>query len=321
MRVLVVGSGNSGQLSPFVLEQIESVGKLGVIFETFIITGKGIKGYLSNVRPLAKKIETFKPDIIHSHYGLSGLLSLFVKGNHILITTFHGNDINSLQPFSRFKPNYNRFLSWLVYSFGNHSVFVTNKLAHRLNANDTKSDIIPCQINLDTFFPLEMDIARREMNMSPLKRYVLFSSSFSTYIKNYPLAEKSCKLVGELELIELKGYTRREVNLLLNACNLALVTSFNEGSNQFLKEAMACNRPIVSTRVGDTEWLIGNTAGCYYTSYDITDVAEKIKKALDFGHNHIHTSGRARIIELGLDSETIAEKVYGVYKKVNCETY
>ena len=104
--------------------------------------------------------------------------------------------------------------------------------------------------------------------------------------------------------------------MLLNGCDLALITSFNEGSCQFLKEAMSCNRPIVSTKVGDSEWIFGTTEGCYITRFDPEEVIINIQKALDFSQTKGQTNGRDRIIQLGLDSETIAGRVFEVYKKV-----
>jgi glycosyltransferase involved in cell wall biosynthesis len=303
-------------VSPFVQEQVESIKKLGVEFEYYNVQGKGISGYLENVKPLRYKLRTYKPDMIHAHYGLSGLLSLLVKGKKPLITTFHGNDINTLHPLNNLKTNWNKILSGIVHFGDDHSIFVTRDIANQIKSKLVKSDIIPCQVNLDTFYPVDKDVAKKQLNMSTSKRYILFSSSFRTSIKNYTLAKQACLHFDNLELIELTGFTRQKVNLLLNACDLALLTSFNEGSNQFLKEAMACGRPIVSTKVGDSEWIIGKTEGCFSTSFDSKEVIINIQKALDFSQIKGYTKGRERIIELGLDSETIAKRVFEVYKKV-----
>ena len=80
-----------------------------------------------------------------------------------------------------------------------------------------------------------------------------------------------------------------------------------------IKEAMACNLPIVSTDVGDIKWVIGNIEGCYITTFDPKDVADKIKMALNFNKR---TNGRDRIIELGLDSNTIAKRLISIYERV-----
>jgi glycosyltransferase involved in cell wall biosynthesis len=316
MKVLIVCSGNGGQISPFIQEQVDSIKRYGVECDYFNIIGKGIKGYFSNLKTLKNKINSSHPDLIHAHYGLSGLLSVLSKSHRPLIVTFHGNDINPLFPIKKKRINRNKLISRIVYLFNSHSIFVSEDLAKRLNAKSYKSDILPCGIDLDIFYPVDKMLARQKLSLSQSKTYVLFSSSFHTPIKNHRLAKEACLPFSNLELIELKGYNRQQVNLLLNASDLALITSWNEGSNQFLKEAMACNRPIVSTKVGDSEWVFGKTKGCYLTSFDPLDVAEKINLALDFGHNDLQTSGRERIIELGLDSMTISGRLLDIYRKV-----
>jgi len=315
MKVLIVSSTNSGQVSPFVSEQVESVKKLGVEFEFYNVEGHGSLGYLENVIPLRKKIKAFRPYLIHAHYGLSGMLTLLSKGRIPLITTFHGNDINSIHPLKKLKFNWNKALSRIVHLMSNHSIFVTQEIADKIDANTSKTDVIPCQVNMDTFYPIDKSIARETLKMPLSKRFVLFSSSFKTPIKNYPLAKRACSHFDNLELIELSGYSRQEVNLLLNACDMALLTSYNEGSNQFIKEAMACGCPIVSTKVGDSEWIIGNLEGCFLSGFEVEDVVQNIKKALEFSKKTGRTKGRERIIELKLDAENISSRVFEIYKK------
>ena len=79
---------------------------------------------------------------------------------------------------------------------------------------------------------------------------------------------------------------------------------------------MACNCPIVTTDVGDVLWLLGDTEGCYITSFEPADVADKIKKAIEFSQIKGRTNGRNQIIDLGLDSESVARRVVEVYNKV-----
>jgi glycosyltransferase involved in cell wall biosynthesis len=175
--------------------------------------------------------------------------------------------------------------------------------------------IIPCGVNLELFKPLDPTSLKIKYKFSSKKRYILFSSRFNNKVKNWPLATQAIDSLNSnnIEVIELDGYSRLEVAELMNICDMALLTSVSEGSPQFIKEAMACNIPVVSTDVGDVKEVIGNTEGCYICSYDQKDVAEKIKMALEFGKR---TKGRQRILELGLDSKTVADKIINVYKQV-----
>lgn len=301
MKVLFVLSGNSSDV--FVREQAKALTSLGVEIFFFYIQGKGVIGYISSIFRLAQTLHSVQPAIIHAHYGLSGIVASFQK-RYSIVTTYHGCDINRI---------FLRILSILPVLRSNYNVFVSenqrNKVRWLLGDNHA---IIPCGIDLEVFSTKQII----DFNNSEIR--VLFASDFNTPVKNFPLAHEAINLIDDasLVLVELKGFNRDEVSELLNSCNLLLLTSFREGSPQLIKEAMACNCPIVSTDVGDVRWVIGETEGCYICSYDPADVAEKISKAIHFSKTKGRTNGRQRIIELGLDNESIARRIMSVYDSV-----
>ncbi|MCK5079179.1 MAG: glycosyltransferase, partial [Bacteroidales bacterium] len=261
----------------------------------------GVKAYINSYRLLKKEIALFKPDVIHAHYGLSGFFANWQRAVPV-VTTYHGGDINydKARPFSR-----------LAIKFSKHNIFVSHKLANKAGVRK-KFSIKPCGINLRVFFPEDKMLAREKLKLKPGQTYVLFSSSFTNRIKNSALAKEAVEKTGkDIQLIELKGYSREEVARLLNACDVALLTSFMEGSPQFIKEAMACNCPIVSTNVGSVEEIIDHTEGCYLTSFDPDDVSEKLKQAIAFGKR---TNGHQKISHL--DNDIMAEKIISVYKSI-----
>lgn len=276
----------------------------------FGIIGKGIKGYLKNYFKLHKYLKKNRPDLIHAHYGLVGLLANFQREIPV-ITTFHGSDIN--------EKFYLKF-SKLANLLSSASIFVSEKMRKKVIVRPN-SYTIPCAVDLSVFFPVDKEEAQRKMSMNEDFFNILFSSAFHIGVKNYELARKACEIVGKktgrkVNLIELAGYSRNEVNFLLNAVDCALLTSFNEGSPQFVKEALASSCPIVSTDVGDVRELFNEIDGCYLSSFEPDDVATKIELAVDFSKNIGRTNGRNQIINFGLDSESISKKVIGVYQKV-----
>ena len=97
MKVLVVGrfkEDYEGHVAPFVKEQMDAIRRLGVVCECFLVKGEGALGYWAHLKALKNKIKAFKPDVIHAHYGLCGLLANLQRKVPV-VTTYHGTDINN----------------------------------------------------------------------------------------------------------------------------------------------------------------------------------------------------------------------------------
>ena len=302
MKILIVCSLNSGRIVPFIVEQAESLIQAGIEVEYFTVQGKGITGYLRNYKSLRKQINKYKPDIIHAHYGLSGLLANLQRRVPV-VTTYHGSDINSpkVYPISR-----------LCMMLSAYNIFVSEKNKQKAGLKK-KQSLIPCGVNIELFVPMDQNEAALQMGLDTNKKNVLFAGAFNNAVKNGVLAQEAAALITDIHLIELKGYTREQVVWLMNAVDAVLMTSHTEGSPQFIKESMACNCPIVSVPVGDVPEVINGIEGCTISTYEPTDVADKLKQALVFGKR---TEGRKRIIEMGLDSETVAKKIIAAYNTV-----
>lgn len=296
MMVLFVVSGN-GKVSAFIPDQEEALKRQGVVIDYFLVKGKGVGGYLKNLNALKKKIRAFRADVIHAHYGLSGLLSSLQRTIPVVVT-FHGSDINQKKV---------RFFSKMCSAIASKSIFVSPDLAKKLN--ETDPIIIPCGVDLSVFDVFDRSAMREHFKMKN-KKYILFSSHFTNAVKNYTLAEQAIKLLedNDVELIELKGYNRDEVAKLMNAVDACLLTSISEGSPQFVKEAMSCNCPVVSTDVGDVRELFGELPGYYLVESTPHDVAKGLKDAITFGR----TKGRERMRDYS--NELVAERVIAVYK-------
>ena len=302
MKILVVCSKNSGKIAPFILEQGESLLRLGVEVDYYPIVGKGLVGYWKNRKLLLQKIKSFQPDIIHAHYGLSGLLAN-TQRNIPVVTTYHGSDINTSGVY---------ILSRLNMVLSAHSIFVSNE--NRLKSGLSKIfTLLPCGVDTKTFVPGLKEESRKFLGLDVDQKLVLFSSAFDIVVKNSALALSAIALLPEVRLIELKNYSRSQVALLMNAADVALMTSFTEGSPQFIKEAMACNCPVVSVPVGDVRFVLKGVEGCFIADYDALAIAEKLNMAFNFGKR---TEGRKRILELGWSNEKVAEKLLNLYSEI-----
>lgn len=311
MRILVICSGNSlsGEFifknnQSFIYEQAESLIYLNYKYDTFFIKGKGVLGYLKNYTSLRKKIKDYKPDIVHAHYGLSALLAVLQRKAPV-VTTFHGTDVNNKK---------NRLYSRVASILSKECIFVNSSQPSKISYKGDMN-IVPCGVDTDIFYPVDKRIARQELNLVVGKNYALFASAFSNEVKNYPLAKSAIELYqGDIELIALKGYSRKQVALLLNAVDFVLMTSFSEGSPQIIKEAMACNCPIISVDVGDVKNVISSTDRCFIVPYSPESIALQISKLCS---NTKRTSGRDNIQHLTLHN--IAIEVVDIYRKALTE--
>lgn len=303
MKVLIVASNNKGCYAPFVVEQVEALRNGGCEVDFFGVSGKGLSGYLKNRAALKNKIKAFQPDVIHAHYGLSGLLANLQRKVPV-VTTYHGSDVNDPKVF-RFSQMAMRLSAW--------NIFVSRGIMDKAKATK-KCSLIPCGVAMEKLQPLDKTEAREAMKLLPDKKYVLFASAFDNMVKNAPLARKAVE-GSEIELLELKGYTREEVNRLLCAVDALLMTSVNEGSPQVIKEAMACGCPIVSVDVGDVKERLEGLDGCFVAqSREPQELAELLQKALSFEGR---TEGRERLVADGLDNQSIARRIVEIYEKVS----
>lgn len=302
MKILIVASYNKNRFAPFIVEQVDALRYVGCEVDYFGVVGKGIKGYLSALGGLRKKVKSFKPDVVHAHYGLSGLLAN-LQCSVPVVTTYHGSDINL--------PKVLR-LSKIAMKLSAWNIFVSQRNVD-IAQPKKKYMLLPCGVNLPNYKESEISAVKEKLNWNPNKKYILFAGAFDNTVKNAKLAQDSVSLIENTELIELKGYTREQVTALFYAVDAFLMTSFTEGSPQVVKEAMACGSPIVSVDVGDVAERIEGLEGCYIAERNPQDIASKLQQALSL---KTRTKGRERIIELGLTNDLVAKKLVEIYEEV-----
>src|SRR5690606_13356316 len=95
MKVLFVASGNSRHFSfaPFILEQGGSLEEAGVEVTCYSVKGRGLIGYLKNIRRLRKFMETNEFDVVHAHFTLSALIAVLTFTKLPVIVSFMGSDV------------------------------------------------------------------------------------------------------------------------------------------------------------------------------------------------------------------------------------
>lgn len=314
MRVIFVSSGNSlNGLSPIVKNQGDSISKEGAEVFFFTIKGNGIIGYLSNLKRLRNYLKEVNPDIVHAHYSLSAIVATFAGAKPIVVSLM-GSDVKA--------KSWHKFIIFIFYRvFWSQTIIKSEDMKKSLGFK--KVIIIPNGVNVEKFKPIDKIQCIRELFWSENKTHILFAANPDRFEKNFPLAQKSVSQLNNsnIELHHLNNIDQNLIPIYFNAADVILLTSLWEGSPNVVKEAMACNCPVVATDVGDIRWLFGNEPGYFISDFSAADTASKITDALDFANKYRKTNGRQRIFHLGLDSSTVAKKIINIYlRNIKSET-
>ncbi|MDB4513366.1 glycosyltransferase [Akkermansiaceae bacterium] len=259
-------------------------------------------------------------DLVHVLWGsTTGLITCLFSTKPVVVS-FCGSDLlGSKGKDGRLtcSGRVNRIISGCVARLANWNITKSNSMAAELPFSaQRKTSVIPNGVNLRGFYPMDREEARTKLGLDLTKKYILFFYSKGQDVKDPDLAKSSFKLIQSRfpnsELVIAKKIPHEELLYYYNSCDLMLLTSFHEGSNNSLKEARACNLPIVSVKVGDAEERLKEVMQCAVIDsrepVDLADASIKILEA-EQRSNGADFSGDVVM-------ENIAARVVDVYNKV-----
>jgi teichuronic acid biosynthesis glycosyltransferase TuaC len=286
-----------------VQEQVQSLRTFGLVVDVLVIEGSDRLNYLLALPSLRHRIETFRPQVVHAHYGLSGAVAALQRRVPV-ITTFHGSDAG----YSRWQGYVSRVVARVTTP-----VFVGAKGAASLGVKG--GTVIPCGVDLERFRPIDRRRARRLLGWDEERRYVLLPGSRQQPVKRADLfdavVQEVRQEVRDLTGVSLEQTQRPEVALMMNAADVTLMTSESEGSPVTIKESLACLTPVVSVPVGDVPDVIERLPGCAVAPSDAVALARAVVQALDMERR---PEWRERVEPYG--QQHIAAKLAALYERV-----
>jgi len=320
MKVLVISNmypGKNSYLGIFIKRQVEDMENDGLCTIKVVKNRKGSVAYVPFILKNIFYLLLGSYDIVHAYYGFHSALFAAIIKRRPLIITFVGSD--AVKEPSRNKVY--RILQRFVVSRANHIIAVSSKIRNilisDLGAGSDKISVITFGINFDLFKPIPRARAREKLGFPSDKKLVLFPSSPQRIEKRFDIFNRAVELLQKDNhniLPVILSNNRRpysEVPLVMNACDVLVLTSDSEGSPTVIKEALACNLPIVSVDVGDAREVIKDAANCYICKQEPVNIAEGIKLVLN---NGIRTAARNNIKHLS--AKKIARKIIELYKKI-----
>jgi len=313
----------------FVKEQVESLREEGIFVDIFFINGRDNRlNYFLAVPRLIKKLRFGGYDIVHAHHTYCiypfWIAKLILGLKTSLILTFHEGEVLRS---SGFVPRDIDAVSKLVYSKRikkwalwrtDYLIAVCKGLIEVSNFK-RKSTVMPPGVDLELFQPMNKYKCRGKLNLPKDKKIVFFPADVKNperrTLKGFDILQSTFAILRTDNLLLITGgnISHQDMPLYMNASDVVVQASYFEASPMVIKEAMACNVSIVSTDVGDTKEIVGNTEGCFICEREPEDIAQKIRLALDYGKR---TNGRKRIEELGLGLQQIAQTIIKIYSEI-----
>lgn len=284
MRILAVTNMYPTPEEPFVgtfvEQQVQGLRQAGVEIEVLYLNRRrdGTQVYAQAGERALERARDFRPTVVHVMYGgvMADRVTRAVRDVPIVVS-FCGSDLlgERLSGWKRkLIAGWGVWSSWRAARRARGIVVKSKNLERALprSIDRAKVRIIPNGVNLDRFKPMDREECRKQTGWDVETFRAVFSANFGDLRKRPWVAEAAVKCLNargiKAALFRLEGIPHEQVPVWLNASDCVLITSLFEGSVNVVKEALACNVPVVSVDVGDVAELMDGIAGCHIASED-----------------------------------------------------
>ena len=304
----------------FVERQAMSLSGLGVsVYKLYSGSGSSFFYLPKTLIQLIRCVKDIKPEIIHAQYGsvtaiLATIVSVICRTK--LLISFCGSDLLGVYKDNRYlfiQSTISIYLSKMSAYCANAVIVKSKGLFDELpDKCKTKSRVIPNGVNLKIYKPIDIKDARKNLGINLSKKIILFYNGSGDPVKNPELVKKVVDILqdkrNDIKLLTVGNVSPDKMPLFLNAADVLIVTSFHEGSSNILKEALACNLPVVSVTCGDVIERLTDVYPSYVVEYKPDLIADAINKIFILG---IRSNGRSKVDYLS--EEIITSRVKELY--------
>lgn len=320
MKLLVVTAmyptPDNPAFGSFVKAQVECLRGAGVDVEVMVLDGPRRKLiYPKGVLELRRRLQRGDIDLVHAHYSYVGMVAR-MQHRVPLVVTYHGSDLlGSRDQAGRLKRSNKLTVpaGRLLARFAD-AVIVQSKQMARL-VQSANAHIIPHEIDFDLFHPTERSDARDMLGLDANKKYLLFAAKPDNGVKNFALAKAAADEVAksepDVELLVAFKEPQSRLALYMSAADALVFPSFSEGSPNVVKQAMACNLPIVATDVGDIREVIDGIPECHIVDFTVESVAGALRSVLATCRR---TDGRQRVSRFSC--AVVGQQLIDLYQSV-----
>lgn len=313
----VIPGSSTGVCMVFVKRQLAVLQAAGIQIDVFYIhPWKSLSVLINEIKGLRKAIRDLKPDLIHAQYGtMTGFVCAFFTTKPLIIT-YRGTDLNPASDTNPLRLALGHFLSQLSALRAVKIICVSREVKGRLWWLKKRAEIIPSPVDIDRFIPISKENARKAIGWNMKDRVVLLNHGNNPVEKGLHIAEEAVRIaeasLGPIRFVILDGNVPPDdIPFYLNASDCLLVASDWEGSPNIVKEAMACNLPVVSSRVGDVEERFNGVYPFKVTDRQADKLGEALAEVLSLNRR---SNGREKVMELS--QENIMRRLSNLYMEV-----
>lgn len=306
--------------APFVVRQFNKLKDNNINVDIVHVRGaRNLLKYINNWRKVHKILKNGNYNLVHAQWGQSAL-SVIPKSCP-LVVTYRGDDLEGIinsKGKHRIGSYILQFISRVVSKISNHNIVVSSHMTNKLWSKSTPVSIIPSGIDFSIIPKITKAEAKIKWNFPLDKKVVIFPNDKSQARKRFDLVEKSIELLpkeykNKVELKVVFGFKHYEILEQMIASDFLVFASIHEGSPNVVKEAIACNLPIISVNVADVKERIGEIKGCHVVEgYNAQDLANALKLALEYDYSDYSSIEYARV----LDENVLIKKLISIYNSL-----
>ncbi|MBM3428272.1 MAG: glycosyltransferase family 4 protein [Bacteroidetes bacterium] len=303
LKILWVARGNGkGEFKSVVKNQFDSMQSCQKIeLFKFVLEGKGIGAYLKNYLGIIRYAKKEGVDIIHAHYSLTAILCALTFSCPVFASLM-GSDVMA-------KGSKRWWIRLFANRFWRRVLVKTEEMYLSLGVDSAL--VIPNGVDLDFYYPMPQSEAQKALGWNNRNYHIVFPSNPVRSEKNFALLDEAIGLVNdpEIQVHTMIDLSRVQVRQYFAASDLIVLSSLREGSPNAIKEALAMNKVVISTDVGDVRQMFQNLMGVKLVGHNCSDLANAIVQMKSEGIKV--SDGRSKM--LGLSSQKIAQKIEEIY--------
>jgi glycosyltransferase involved in cell wall biosynthesis len=308
----------------FIARQMDSLPPAGVEVDVEAVigaaaAGRSLPAYARTaLKMLALNFRRGDYDLIHAHTGHCGLLAC-LQFRYPVLLSYVGYDIDLVsEDREGLRTRFERWLFIQLSRFVGGTIVKSRDAEAKLPRSVlSRSQRLPNGVDRELFKPMSRDEARQRLGWGDRTNPIaVFGGDPERYNKRFPLAqaavEEARKRVPDLELEVCFGLDPELVPVYMNAADVFIMSSIGEDSPNVVKEAMACDLPVVGVDVGDVVDVIEGARHCHVCAPEPSALADAIVEVVAALPER--SNGREHTQHLGL--EEIAERLIAQYRDV-----